>query len=117
MKKNNPLTEKMVELLEEAGAKVVDVTPRTIDGSFEKAKEKYIRDSGFGNAEYMFSKKALYCPKCDFYFFLSGMGEYRCPQCGNEDTIDLRVSLEPMEKDSFLKKVKDKIIEFEKNEH
>ena len=114
--KKETQTEALVRMLEEAGAKVVDVTPKTIDGSFEKAKEKYIRDGGFGNAEYMFSKKALYCPKCDFYFFLSGMGEYRCPQCGNEDTIDLRVSLEPMEKDSFLRKVKDKIIEFESKE-
>ena len=86
--------------------------------SFEKAKEKYEkkRTESFGKAEFIFSKKALYCTKCDFYFFLSGMGEYRCPKCGNEDTIDLKVSLEPMEKDSFLKKVKDNIIEFEKNE-
>lgn len=112
VKKDNPLTEKIIELLEETGA------IKTKENTFEKAKEKYekTRSGGFARAEYMFSKKALYCPKCDFYFFLSGMGEYRCPKCGNEDTIDLRVSLEPMEKDSFLVKVKNKIIEFEMEE-
>jgi len=87
-----------------------------IENNFEKAKEKYKR-VGFGIPEFVIHKKALYCPKCDFYFFLSPMGDYRCPKCGNENTIDLRVSLEPMEKDSFFRKVKGKIIEFEKNKY
>ena len=81
---------------------------------FDKAKDKYKKAKSIANPEYLMSKKALYCPKCGYYFFLNPMGEYRCPKCGNEDTIDLRVSLEPMEKDSFLKKVKDKVLEFQK---
>ena len=43
-KKDNPLTNKLIEMLEESGTKVVDVTPKTIEEKrLEKIRETYYK--------------------------------------------------------------------------